>query len=781
MNARRERLARRWPVLSSWLRTSVVGLWAVLLLGLGSGCRDDEVEAVVGMEVPEQPVAPTLMAPVSSVETTDRWLDLIAQRPSAVVMREGSVYVDLARRSSAKHLALGQHDQWKLGVELDGRVAGIVRGRTVSFDLPLDGDLAPSLNPDDEEAETAGLAMALTLKPLADKQSVTVLWEEKPLAHLRLSEGWQRRTLSLPADKIHPGDNRLRLHFRHIGEHAGEPASGAVALIEVGRRESIVALPPEGEHVAPFRVEPEPNGGATLELAAGTGLVYYLVPPRRGRLRLDVRGQGALEVVASSDADHREGRRPTVLFEEPLRPAGDRRELDLTAWGGVPTRLEIRARGSKGDSGAVVRTAEIAARRSQPLDRRPRAPRDILIVTVEGARADAIFDPGRRPSLEAIDRMRRESMVFERAYAMGSAAVPSHAGWLSSVVPPVHLTVRGTFVADGQELLPERLSRAGYMRAMVSANSYLNEERGLVQGFDLDHAMRRDSDEDDAVAVIRRGLQMLEPHSERWFLYANVNDPQAPYEPPRELLGEMRTPEGAPLPHLTHIWVGRVYTGKHEPSKNELRYVRRLYRGELQVVDRALGDLMEALEDAGRLDEAIVVLVGVHGEEFFEHASAGHGRDLHEESIRVPLMIRAPTLLAPGKVTVPVDLLDLAPTLADLVGATPPDRWQGESLVPVIDDPQPPPRLVMAYLGDGSRAAIVGQHKLILGPGLRQRYFDLRSDPGELTDLHAEGGVALRMVRTALGWQIQHEERWKRARWGTGANLRPTFAMDQGM
>lgn len=725
-----------------------------------------------------EPEPPHLVAPVARVESTDRWLDLIAQRPSAVVIREDAVYIDLARRSASKHFALGQNAEWQQGVEVQERMAGVVRARTVSIDVPIDGELSPALNPDTDEH--AGLALAIELCPLVEGQSVTVLWEEQPLAHLRLSEGWQRRTLSLPADRIHPGDNRLRLHFRHVGEHAGGPAAAAVSLVELGRHERITGLQPEGEHVAPFGVEPQPDGGATLELTAGTGLAYYVVPPRRGKLLLDVRGQGALLVTASSDADHREGRPPTVLWEEPLRPAGERRELDLTAWGGVPTRLEIRARGSRGDSGAVLRAAELVAHRTLPLDQRPRAPRDIVVLAIEGARADAFFDPGRRPSLEAIEALRRESMVFERAYAMGSAAVPSHAAWLSSVAPPVHLTVRGTFVADGQVMLPEVLARAGYLRALVTANPYVGEERGLAQGFDLRQAIGNE-EEDDAVGVTRRALSLVQRHSERWFLYIDVDDPQAPYEPPRELLGELQAPLGAPLPHLTHIWVGRVYTGKHEPSADELRYVRRLYRGELQVVDRAVDELLTALREAGRLDDAIVVVMGIHGEEFFEHGSAGHGRNLREESIRVPLIVRAPTLLAPGKVSTPVDLLDLGPTLADLVGAPAPDGWQGESLVPVIDDPQPPPRLVLAYLGDGSRAAIVGDHKLLLGAGLDEQLYDLRADPGEHHDLRAEGGVALRMLRTALRWQTGHEDQWKRARWGTGANLRPTFAMDQGM
>lgn len=777
MRASRRRLSPLGP-LAGWV--ILRGLLAAILLVIvpALGCGDDEATPTPAEATPE-PEAPRLIAPVARVESTDRWLDLVAQRPSAVIMRDEAVHVDMGRRSATKHLAPGQAAEWELGVEVEGRMAGLVLGKSGSLDIPIDGELSPALNPDVPE-QPPSLAVALELCPFGEGQSVTVLWEEQPLAHLPLSKGWQRRTLSLPAERIHPGDNRLRLHFRRVDEHGGHPAAAAVGLVELGRHERIIALPPEGERAAPMSVEPDPEGGVTLGLPAGTSLVYYVVPPRRGKLLLDVRGQGSLQVLASSDADHREGRMPTMLFQEPLRPAGDRRELDLTAWGGVPTRLELRVRGSKGDSGATVRAAEIVARRSHPLDQRPRAPRDIVVLGVEGARADAFFDPGRRPTLEAIDALRRESMVFERAYALGPAAVPTHAGWLSSVAPPVHLTVRGTFVADGQVLLPEALARAGYLRALVSSNPSVDEERGLTQGFDLTEVLAGD-EEEDAAAVVTRALALVSRHSERWFLYIDVNDPQAPYEPPRELLGETVAPLGAPLPHLTHIWVGRVYTGKLVPSEDELRYVRRLYRGELQVVDRAVGELVEALRAANRLDDAIVVLVGIHGEEFFEHGGAGHGRNLHEESIRVPLIIRAPKLLAPGKVTAPVDLLDLAPTLADLVGAPAPDGWQGESLVPVIDDPQPPPRLVLAYMGDGSRAAIVGDHKLVLGPGVLERFYDLQADPGEHQDRRGEGGVALRMVRTALSWQIEHQDQWKRARWGTGANLRPAFAMDLGM
>ncbi|MBV1856971.1 MAG: hypothetical protein KUG77_01075, partial [Nannocystaceae bacterium] len=121
------------------------------------------------------------------------------------------------------------------------------------------------------------------------------------------------------------------------------------------------------------------------------------------------------------------------------------------------------------------------------------------------------------------------------------------------------------------------------------------------------------------------------------------------------------------------------------------------------------------------------------------------------------------------------------PTLLDLQGIESPDRWQGRSLLPIIDDPQPPPQAVNAYLGDGSRAMVVGQHKLVLGPGRKEEYTDLRADAAEDPELPSMPGIGLRIVRTALAWELLADVAWRRARWGTGANLTATFARDWGM
>jgi len=804
------------------LTVGVLGMFLVFgTLGVGCGQRPS-----ARTEARERPASGQVqLAPVARVEATDTWQDLIAQRPSAVVMREGRVWIDLGHPSAQKHLQLaaaGSH--WRLAQDVDERRAAVLIGRGGSLSIPLDGALSPKLHPDlatavsvpsedvsvpsedvsvpgedvsvlgeDPPPPEAGLAMAITMRALAPNQSVTVLWEERPLANLRVGETWERRTLSLPADLVVTGENRLRLHFRELGpwppdSDAAEQAAAAVESVEIGTLEAIRAGPPSQRDYA-VRAEGEQ---VEFEVPAGMSLVYYLVPPRRGRLEFEVSGRGSLEVLASTDADHRAGRQPAELLQQPLRATGRRATVDLSGYGELPTRLEIRIGSSREQrpgelpGGAIFEAMNIVAHRSIPVDHRDRRPRNVYILALEGVRPDDLFEARRRgPRFENVEAFVESALVFEQAYALGAAAVPSHAGALSSVVPAGHLTVRGTFVAEGQVMLAEVFDRAGYFTSNVSANSYFNEERGLTQGF-ADHEVLRRSNTrgNDAQKVVRAMLGEIEQRPEPRFIYAVLSDAQAPYDPPSEVLSEVPVPEGAPAQHRTHMWVGRVRTGKIEPDSTQLEYVRRLYLGELQVIDAALGELMRALEAEGNLDEAVIVLMGIHGEEFLEHGSAGHGRTLYEESVHVPLAIRAPELLAPGRVGAPVDLLDLAPTLADLLGVGFDPKWQGESLVPLIDDPQPPPRLVVSYLGDGSRAGRIGDYKFVLGPGRgreSQHYYDLSADPGELDDAIAEGGVALRMLRSALGWEVLEQPRWSRPRWGTGANLQPAFALDHGL
>src|SRR5690606_13661549 len=144
------------------------------------------------------------------------------------------------RSSDLKHLQLAAaQSPWRLAKDVDDRRAAILVGQGGALDIPLDGPLAPKLHPDkpfvsapgqpapeDPPPPATGLALVITMRALAPNQSVTVLWEERPLANLTMSDSWERRTLSLPADVIVTGENRLRLPFRNLAPHRPELGGG---------------------------------------------------------------------------------------------------------------------------------------------------------------------------------------------------------------------------------------------------------------------------------------------------------------------------------------------------------------------------------------------------------------------------------------------------------------------------------------------------------------------------------------------------------------------------
>ncbi|RMH00506.1 MAG: hypothetical protein D6705_00225 [Deltaproteobacteria bacterium] len=764
------------------------GLVSALALAGAVSCGRPDERAAAGLD--EQPidapgrsapsarpeVADAAVAPVARVSTAAAWLDLLAQRPTAVRWRHGRLVVDLADPAARSHLVLGGQEAFRLATTVAGEAAGVLTGRAGALELPIDGPLAPLRARATEAAPTLG--MAIRWRGLVDGQRVTVALGGRPLAHLSVGTSWEVRTFTLPADALAAAEPRLAFHVRRRGPD-GAPGL-AISRVEVGPLEAIREGLTKGGRV---RFEGGASEPVRMIVERGGAIAWYLVPPRRGRLLVEARGRGRLRVVGSTDEMHAAGALPKELLAEPLRPASATYDIDLAGFGGAPLRLELGVEGARPEDEAVVSRAEIVVQRTRPIDRRPRGIRDLVVVAIEGVRPDDLW-PEDGPSPHPVfERIAAEGLVFEGAHAMAPWAVPNHAALLTSIPPPVHRTSRGTVVADAVVTLAEHLERAGYDSVLATTNVDVDEARGLAQGFDRYVHVPPQTDRSPSALALPAALDALEHGSATApsFLYLVLNDPQPPFDPPRERIKHFEVPEGAPLPHLTHIWIERVRLGRKVPTEEELAYVRALYRAELATVGDAVERLVTRLEERGRFDRTIFVLVGIHGEEFYEHGGAGHGRTLFEETLHVPLVIRAPGLLRPGRVEAPVDLLDLAPTLLDLLDLEPPGSFRGVTLVPLADDPLAPPRTASAYRGDGSRTLVGSRFKLIVGPGLEQRFFDLERDPGEQRDALSAGGIGLRAMRAALAWEDARAERWHRSRWGFGVALTPAFALDEGM
>jgi arylsulfatase A-like enzyme len=254
------------------------------------------------------------------------------------------------------------------------------------------------------------------------------------------------------------------------------------------------------------------------------------------------------------------------------------------------------------------------------------------------------------------------------------------------------------------------------------------------------------------VQLVRHIVPWLDTHGDRPFLlFVHVIDPQAPYDPPPETAGRFqRGPGGRVRPDATH----REQLDRLEPlAAHELMQVLDLYDEEVLAADLALAHLLRHLRQRGLEDKTWFLVTSNHGEEFGEHGGFGHGRHLHEEVIRVPLVLRPPvdSVLAGTRVSVPVGLVDVLPTLLALIGPAGSPRGPGRDLMPFLQRSQPPPhRDIVAELGDHLRCLVQGDVKLIVRAGHGAdaiRIFDLVNDPLERRDLaQGDAGVARRVL-----------------------------------
>ena len=171
---------------------------------------------------------------------------------------------------------------------------------------------------------------------------------------------------------------------------------------------------------------------------------------------------------------------------------------------------------------------------------------------------------------------------------------------------------------------------------------------------------------------------------------------------------------------------------------------RRRYVEEVEYTDQHLGRLLDALREAGQLDDTLVIFTADHGEGLGDHGGVGgmgHINQLYESQLRVPLVISWPGRLPQGvTIDTPVALVDLLPTVMDLLNVPDPMNRMGRSLVPVIEAERataPPPIVAATFRPSASeelRAVVVGDLKLIVAPDSGTvRAYDLGDDPDELS------------------------------------------------
>ena len=399
---------------------------------------------------------------------------------------------------------------------------------------------------------------------------------------------------------------------------------------------------------------------------------------------------------------------------------------------------------------------------------------NVVVYLIDTLRADRLGLYGHdRDTSPTIDAVGAESAVFERTYSQGPWTLPSVMSLFTSAYPTSHEMVSATFsLNESARTLTEWFAEQGYATAGFVHNTLGGKGSGLDQGYE--HFVEKPPQRDMTDEMRAQGLHTMRPimdyirgyDDERpFFTYIHTVEPHWPYEgtiPDREPWTDTDPASWPELNELVYEQrvlvqqasaVGLTEDERARLLAGQLDTVWDLYDADIRRADVGVRRVTTALQATGHWDDTIFLLLSDHGEEFLEHGFWFHDQSVYEELVHVPFVLRVPGLTDAGaRIDTPVQLLDVAPTLADLLGQPAWPQWQGRSLVPLLTDPRAaedwPSAITMRInvdremggdRGDRETALVRGQHKLILHHDHEHtRLFDLAADPGEQHDLSAQ-------------------------------------------
>jgi len=337
-----------------------------------------------------------------------------------------------------------------------------------------------------------------------------------------------------------------------------------------------------------------------------------------------------------------------------------------------------------------------------PLPEGPRRPEaDVLLITVDALRADHLgaFGYRRRPTTPHIDELASRSVRFTRAYAQAPHTSFSVASMLTGKYFP---TLARLAPAEKHDPITSPLRQYGWRTAAFypPAVFYVDAQKLKAYAdtnFAFEYVKFEYLEAQKRVDQIVHFYELEKP--KRAFVWVHFFEPHEPY------VAHPEFPFGA---------------GDMDRYDSEIAYA-----------DAAIGRLLDWVRQ--HRPHTIVVLAADHGEEFDEHGGRYHGSSLFEEQIHVPLLISVPGVSA-RDVDRPVELIDIAPTVLNLLDIPVPARMRGTDLGPwLATPPAPAARLPPAFAElEDKRMVVRGQEKLIcdLNWGFCA-YYDLAKDPGE--------------------------------------------------
>ena len=413
-------------------------------------------------------------------------------------------------------------------------------------------------------------------------------------------------------------------------------------------------------------------------------------------------------------------------------------------------------------------------------------PLNVILVIVDALRGDRI--EAKRNGVSVMPRLReraRQWWYFTNAVAQETWTKPSVASIFTSLYPDTHGVQYFASSGHQADVLPvdlptlaSILHASGYHTKAIQTSPTLQKAFGFDRGFD-EYLYCEEATADvvtgDAIASLRT---LAQPY----FLYIHYFDPHGPYlaPPPRDTtfgnLPPISVEEKKLLDsneyymdhafHATGIRKDRKYGALSETARE---YVRYCYDIECRFVDDQFAEFAGAL--GSNLDNTFLLFTADHGEELWDHGGLGHSKTVFEEVVHVPLLIHFPNQTSGRMVPLPVQSVDILPTIAARIGIEPNPAWQGVDIAKLpLDAPAVPrPQFSWArgtiYGGPINFACVrMGKYKLIADRYAdRTEAYNLEVNPHEQQNLANESSAEITPLK-ALLLEREEEDRAARAK-----------------
>lgn len=585
-------------------------------------------------------------------------------------------------------------------------------------------------------AEVRPTRMVVRLRPFhppgRERQTMTITLNGERVDEMTLAPGFHDYGIGLPEYVMRRGRNTLRFAFAYAapateGQPGGTDRRRLAAAFDRLTLESFV-----NAHRPRLRRH-------ALEIPAGAAAVFEVPESEATLLALvGVEVAAGHLTIEGSSADA-----AMELFGQ-LRGASERVAVPLPPLEAGVRRVRLIASPAGPVTIQSLRAASPASQYKRAPPREAPSGPHVIVYLVDTLRRDRVgaFGGARRLT-PSVDAFAETAFRFDDAHAQAPWTKPAVASLFTGLNARRHGVNRfGSILPESAETLPEAMRAAGYATVAVSGSAPIRELAGFSQGFEIfeevDEAGEGPSWPASPLILDRLDALLAARDDERpLFLYVHTTDPHSPYAPPRAYRRRFARDASR----------GAYLASELRPELRDEQLS--LYEAEVAFADDGFRRFLETLRRHDLHDEAFILFVADHGEQFYEHQGWRHSTN-HAEVIRIPMILRTPRSLGfePRVIGSPTRQIDIFPTLASILGLTLPAEVDGRDLAPLLRGEREAPEDAPASLShiwrtDRQDHSIVAHPwklmlRLLPDGSTGRRLYRVSDDPEERVDVSAQ-------------------------------------------